>query len=255
MSGAANNPYLETSRDDLLRIMTAPNAGAHNAVYRGKALGGEVTDAQWAALAAGSFDDLYIGDYWTKDGVNYRLAAFDYFLNCGDTACTAHHAVVVPDTSLYDAAMNSTNTTAGGYMGSQINLSGLGQANEIIRNAFDRSHIMSRRIYLTTQVTNGIASNGNWFNDSVSIMCEQMVYGSGIFSPVSNGSIDPANYRVEKSQLPLFQHEPSRICNRATWWLRDVIDAADFAIVDVNGLATCAAASYSLGVRPYFCIK
>ena len=58
MSGATNNPYLETSRDDLLRIMTAPNAGAHNAVYRGKALGGDVTDAQWAALAAGSFDDL-----------------------------------------------------------------------------------------------------------------------------------------------------------------------------------------------------
>lgn len=34
MSGAANNPYLE-SRDDLLRIMTSPNAGAHNAIYRG----------------------------------------------------------------------------------------------------------------------------------------------------------------------------------------------------------------------------
>ena len=45
MSGAANNPYLE-SRDDLLRIMTAPNAGAHNAIYRGKYLGTSVTAAQ-----------------------------------------------------------------------------------------------------------------------------------------------------------------------------------------------------------------
>lgn len=257
MSGAANNPFLEAGRDDLLRIMTAPNAGAHNAIYRGKFLGTSVTAAQYAAIAAGTFDDLYIGDYWTIGGVNWRIAAFDYWLNCGDNgnACTINHVLIVPDTCLYNAPMNATNTTANGYMGSQLNLSGLAQANDIIKNTFDRSHIFSRRVYLTTQVTNGIASNGDWFNDSVSIMCEQMVYGSGIFSPVSNGRTDPVNYRVEKSQLPLFQHEPSRICNRETWWLRDVIDTADFAIVDVNGLATCAAASYSLGVRPYFCIK
>lgn len=232
-----------------------PGAAVHNGMYRGKNLGASVTAEQYAAISNGSFKDLFIGDYWVIDSVNWRIAAFDYWLNCGDTACIDHHVVIVPDTCLYNAAMNSTNTTAGGYMDSQLNMSGLVQGNEIIRNAFDRSHIMSRRIYLTTQVTNGIASNGGWFDESVSIMCEQMVYGSGIFSPVSNGSNVPANYRVEKSQLPLFQYEPSRICNRATWWLRDVIDTADFAVVDVNGLATCAAASYSLGIRPCFCIK
>lgn len=255
MSGAANNPYLE-SRDDLLRIMTAPNAGAHNAIYRGKYLGTSVTATQYAAIAAGTFDDLYIGDYWTIGGVNWRIAAFDYWLNCGDdgNACTTNHVLIVPDTCLYNAPMNATNTTVNGYMGSQMNLSGLAQANDIIKNAFDRSHIMSRRTYLTTQVTNGIASNGNWFNDSVSIMCEQMVYGSGIFSPVSNGSNVPANYRVEKSQLPLFQHEPSRICNRDNWWLRDVITASAFALVNGDGLASCDNASNSLGIRPYFCI-
>lgn len=86
-------------------------------------------------------------------------------------------------------------------------------------------------------------------------MCEQMVYGSGIFSPVSDGSNVPANYRVEKSQLPLFQHEPSRICNRATWWLRDVITASYFAIVSYDGDADCYYASSSYGVRPAFCIS
>lgn len=153
MSGAANNPFLEAGRDDLLRIMTAPNAGAHNAVYRGKALGREVTDAQWAALAAGSFDELYIGDYWTKDGVNYRLAAFDYFLNCGDTACTAHHAVVVPDTSLYDAQMHNTSTgdwesgadtTAGGYVGSGMHKTNLANAKTTDKSAFS-GHVLKHR--------------------------------------------------------------------------------------------------------------
>ena len=251
----ANNPFLEAGRDDLLRIMTAPNAGAHNAIYRGKFLGTSVTAAQYAAIAAGAFDDLYIGDYWTIGEVNWRIAAFDYFLNCGDTACTDHHVVIVPDTCLYNAAMSSTNTTAGGYLSSNLNISGLAQANDIVKNAFRKSHLMSRRIYLSTQVTNGIITNGDWFNDSITIMCEQMVYGSSIFSPVSDGNTIPNNRIVEKSQLPLFQHEPSLICNRSTWWLRDVISSADFAYVNFKGISDYGNASTVLGVRPYFCIK
>lgn len=255
MSGAANNPYLGTSRDDLLRIMTAPNAGAHNAIYRGKSLGSAVTTAQYAAIKAGTFDDLYIGDYWTIGGVNWRIAAFDYWLNCGDTACTDHHVVIVPDSCLYNAPMNSTNTTAGGYMGSTMNMSGLAQAQDIIKNAFGVSHLMGRRIYLTTQVTNGIVSNGAWFNDSVTIMCEQMVFGGGIYSPASNGSTVPDNRFVEKSQLPLFQHDPSRICNRTTWWMRNVVTDSTFAIAADYGVSDYRYASSSIGVRPYFCIK
>ena len=231
------------------------NAGAHNAIYRGKSLGSTVTTAQYAAIKAGTFDDLFIGDYWTIGEVNWRIAAFDYWLNCGDTACTVHHVVIVPDTCLYNAAMNSTNTTAGGYMGTQLNLSGLAQANDIIKNTFEKSHLMSRRIFLTTQVTNGIASDGDWFNDTITIMCEQMVYGSGIFTPVSNGSNVPANFRIEKLQLPLFQHDPSKICNRTTWWLRDVISDSYFATVTNDGGAYYTSASNSRGVRPYFCIK
>lgn len=232
-----------------------PGAAVHNGMYRGKNLGASVTAEQYAAISSGSFKDLFIGDYWVIDSVNWRIAAFDYWLNCGDTACTDHHVVIVPDSCLYNAQMNATNTTAGGYMGSQLNLSGLAQANDIIRNAFDASHIMSRRTYLTTQVTNGIASNGDWFNDSVTIMCEQMVYGSGIYSPVSNGSTVPDNRFVEKSQLPLFQHDPSRICNRTTWWMRNIITDSTFAIVADYGVSDYRYASSSVGVRPFFCVK
>ena len=240
------------------------NAGAHNAIYRGKSLGSTVTTAQYAAIKAGTFDDLYIGDYWTIDGVNYRIAAFDYYLNSGDTNCTTHHVVIVPDTCLYNAQMHNTssgswesgaaNTTAGGYVGSDMYKSNLEQAKTTIKSAFS-GHVLKHRIYLTNAVANGRASGGAWCDSEVDLMCEQMVYGSGIFSPVSDGSNVPANYRVEKSQLPLFQHEPSRICNRATWWLRDVITASLFANVGHHGYATCNDASNSNGVRPAFCIS
>lgn len=240
------------------------NAGAHNAIYRGKSLGSTVTTAQYAAIKAGTFDDLYIGDYWTIGGVNYRIAAFDYYLNSGDTSCTTHHVVIVPDTCLYNAQMHNTssggyeggavNTTTGGYVGSDMYKSNLEQAKTTIKSAFS-GHVLKHRIYLTNAVANGRASGGAWCDSEVDLMCEQMVYGSGIFSPVSDGSNVPANYRVEKSQLPLFQYEPSRICNRNNWWLRNVITASDFASVYDNGSAGYTYASYSFGVRPAFCIS
>lgn len=249
---------------ELKEKIVESNAGAHNAIYRGKYLGDSVTAAQYAAIKAGTFDNLFIGDYWTIDGVNYRIAAFDYYLNSGDTSCTTHHVVIVPDTCLYNAQMHNTssgsyessstaNTTAGGYVGSDMYTKSLETAKTTIKNAFS-GHVLKHRIYLTNAVANGRASGGAWCDSEVDLMCEQMVYGSGIFSPVSDGSNIPVNYCVEKSQLALFQHEPSRICNRTTWWLRDVITASHFARIDDNGYATCNYASCAVGVRPAFCV-
>lgn len=230
------------------------NAGAHNAIYRGKSLGSSVTTAQYSAISAGTFDDMYIGDYWTIGGVNYRIAAFDYYLNCGDTSCTKHHVVLVPDTCLYNHVMNDTNITTGAYVGSKMYTEGLEQAKTTIKAAFS-GHVLSKRIYLSNATANGKASAGAWCDSEVDLMCEHMVYGNGVFSPVSDGTTVPNNYRVEKSQLPLFQHEPSRICNRANWWLRDVISASGFAGVRGNGGASCGSAGVSFGVRPAFCIS
>lgn len=238
----------------ILEQLTYDNAGAHNSIYRGKNLGTTVTEEQWEAISSGTFTDLYIGDYWVIGGVNWRIAAFDYYLNCGDTSFTKHHAVIVPDTCLYNAQMNTTNVTTGAYKGSAMYTANLTQAKSTINSAFGSSHVLSHRIYLSNATSNGRASAGEWTDSTVDLMCEHMVYGSGIFSPVSDGSNVPSNYRVEKGQLPLFALEPSRICNRAAWWLRDVITAADFALVHGSGNAYYDTASYSLGVRPAFCI-
>ena len=239
------------------------NAGAHNAIYRGKNLGTSVTTAQYNAIKAGTFDDLYIGDYWVINGVTWRIAAFDYYLRCGDTECTTHHAVIVPDTCLYNAQMHNTtsggyesgeaNTTKGGYVGSDMHTTNLEQAKTTIKAAFS-GHVLSHRIYLTNSVTDGHPSDGAWCDSEVDLMNEQMVYGGAIFMPIANGSTVYTNHRVEKSQLPLFAHDPSRICNRATWWLRDVVTPYRFACVISDGNANCSNSSNPLGVRPVFCI-
>lgn len=241
------------------------NAGAHNAIYRGKNLGTSVTAAQYAAISAGTFDDMYIGDYWVINGVNWRIAAFDYYLKCGDTSCTKHHVVIVPDTCLYTAQMHNTssgayesgataNTTAGGYVGSDMYTTNLEQAKTTIKAAFS-GHVLSHRVYLTNAVTEGHPSAGAWCDSEVELMNEQMVYGGSIFMPIANGSTVYTNYRVEKSQLPLFALNPSWIAIRATYWLRDVVTASHFAYVISYGNAYCANASAPYGVRPAFCIS
>ena len=241
------------------------NAGAHNAIYRGKNLGTSVTAAQYAAISAGTFDDMYIGDYWVINGVNWRIAAFDYYLKCGDTSCTKHHVVIVPDTCLYTAQMHNTssgayesgataNTTAGGYVGSDMYTTNLEQAKTTIKAAFS-GHVLSHRVYLTNAVTEGHPSAGAWCDSEVELMNEQMVYGGSIFMPIANGSTVYTNYRVEKSQLPLFALNPSWIAIRATYWLRDVVTASSFALVGNDGSANYIYASNPFGVRPAFCIS
>jgi hypothetical protein len=229
-------------------------AAAHNAIYRGKNLGSAVTAEQYATISGGTFEDLYIGDYWTIGGVNYCIADFDYYWNCGNNAIPPHHAVIVPEKNLYNAVMNTTDTTTGGYVGSRMYTANLAQAKTTIKGAFS-GHVVNHRIYLVNAVTNGYSSGGAWFDSEVDLMNEQMVYGSGIFSPVSTGSTVPANYRVEKNQLPLFAMNPAMLNTREIYWLRDVITASNFARVNGNGVADSNSASGSYGVRPAFCIS
>lgn len=243
----------EKAATSLSAVLTA-SAGAHNGIFRGKNLGSAPTEAQKAALKAGTFDDLYVGDYWVNGGVNYRIAGFDYYLRCGDTDFTSHHAVIVPDTNLYTHNMNATNTTEGGYVNSLMRLEGLAQAKEKAIAVFGADHVLTHRIYLVNAVTNGKPSGGAWFDGDVELMNENMVYGSHIFAPACDGSTIPTNYTVEKSQLPLFQLAPQYISNRQWFWLRDVVSPACFAYVTARGDAYCDFASYEAGVRPAFVI-
>lgn len=235
--------------------MTHSNAAGHNVIYRGKNLGSAVTAKQYASISAGTFEDLYIGDYWVIGGINYRIAAFDYYWNCSDTTVLPpHHAVIVPDTCLYNATMNPTDITTGGYVGSQMYTTNLTQAKTTIKAAFS-GHVMNHRINLVNAIANGYAYACVWCDSEVDLMNEQMVYGSGIFSPVSTGSALPSNYRVEKNQLPLFAMNPAMLNIRENYWLRDVITASFFVMVGTVGGADCNYASNSGGVRPVFCIS
>jgi hypothetical protein len=239
----------------MINAIATTGAGAHNAIYRGKSLGSVVTEAQWAAIEAGTFDDMYIGDYWTIGGVVYRIAAFDYYYKTGDTSCETHHITLVPDGNMYTHVMNDTNITTGAYVGSKMYTEGLTQAKTTINSAFGEAHVLNHRQYLKNATTDGYESGGSWYDSTVELMTEQNVYGGKIFGNSLNGTALAANYTVDKSQYPLFAFRPDMISNRAWSWLRDVVSASDFAGVANNGTANYNDASNANGVRPAFSIK
>ena len=242
-----------------------PGAGFHNSIYRGEYLGNAVTQAQWNAISNGTFTDLFVGDYWTINNINWRIAACDYHLNRGpnDGITTRHHLVIVPDSNLLNADgsthyMQTSDDTSGGYKGSgyysgtnknSTTNSAKSQCTTKINNAFGAGHILTHKELITNAVTDGKASGWGWEDCTVECMSETMVYGTQAWA--ANG------YEVasEMTQLPLFFFKPEHITNRATWWLRSATSASSFAFVADEGYASNSDASAPwVGVRPAFAL-
>ena len=221
-------------------------------LFRGKNLGTALTAVQKAAIKDGSFKGMFLGDYWSIGGRIWRIVDMDYWYNCGDTAFTSHHLVIMPDEALYNAQMNTTNVTTGGYVGSAMYKSNLANAKTIVNAAFQGS-VLTHREYLCNAVANGRPSGGAWFDSSIELPNEPMMYGHPHFSPTSDGSTVPSIYTISKTQLALFMVCPRFIVNRSyNQWLRDVVSSAGFALVSVLGYTSYGGASDSIGVRPVF---
>ena len=241
----------------------AKNAGAHNSIYRGK----DITDLFYDGtlseqIAAGTFDDIFIGDYiiGKNSKRKYLVADINYRLHMGDTECTKPHILMIPERTMGNEQMNATNVTTGAYIGSAMYTTNLAKYKTIIKNDFEETHILKHRNHLQNAVTNGYESAGIWYDSDIELMNETMVYGSNIFKNCLNGSNIPNNYTIDKSQLSLFRlrHDLTVALNdsgaRQWYWLRDVVSSAAFAYVGTSGIASFDIASYSGGVRPAFLI-
>lgn len=248
----------EKDLSELKEIVVAPNAGAHNAIYRGKDITELFYDGTLTKqIAAGTFDDIFVGDYiiGKSSGRKYLVADLNYRLYCGDTECTKPHMLMIPERTMGNAQMNANNDTTGGYTGSAMYTTNLAAYKTVIQNDFGTGHILAHRNVLTNAVSNGASSGWAWFDSSIELMNESMVYGHSAW-----GSHHGYETGIDKSQLSIFKHRPDLIVarndagSRQWYWLRDVASAGYFANVYGNGYAYSSYASNSGGVRPAFLI-
>ena len=248
------------------------SAALHNGLYRGKDLteyfeSGEMS----AAIAAGTFEDIYPGDYIIKsvtiDGTTYSnvkwiVMDLDYHLHAGDTETTAHHVVLMPETTLGTQAMNATNITTGGYVGSVMWTTHIPKVVTGIEAAFGDTHVLSHRELLTNTVDanaksaayngwTGAASNWAWADVKVNLCNEPMVYGS---RHASSSFYDGGECTKQLAAFNL--NHGLRCSKRQWWWLRAVATSTNFATVGHNGDASGNLASDAGGgVRPYFLLR
>lgn len=249
------------------KIITAKNAAIEFAglvsitnrknTVRGKDLGTSITSAQRQAIANATFDDMFIGDYWTINNRRYYIADMDYWRGTGSygegadvNVLTTHHLVLIPSVSLCTGSMNSTDTTEGGYKGSTMYNSGLFGAVGTIRSDFG-DMILPIKEYLINEVTDGEPSAAVWTVCDAVLMNEVMLYGH---QALASGGVSPASFTIDRKQLALFRMNANVVIQYRGIWLRDVAGVRSFCAYSAYGYPTFANASSTKGVLPVFAI-
>ena len=261
-------------------------AEAHNAMWGGRDITAAFNNGTVSAnIANGTFKDIFPGDYITKqvtiprvladDGttelfaggtytVNWVIADCDYWINKGDqgNGMETHHVVIVPQAPIFNANMNATNTTEGGYKGSEMYKNVIPACATGIVNAFGGEHILTFRDHLTrdmntSAVSSGITVltgapnwNGVWHSQQCNLMSEAMVYDG---PHCASSALDNI---MATRQMSAFRLSEKLInYNRQWWWLRDVVSSALFAFVYGGGGALAGNASAVYGVRPFALLR
>lgn len=218
-------------------------------VLVGKYLGDAYTDTQKQAIANGSFDGLNIGDYWTINDINWRIADFDYYYNVGDTSFTKHHVIIVPDTAVGNKTyFRRTDDTTPGYTGSSLGQN-IDNYWRYFDNAFGSSFISNHRCLYSNAVTDGIPSGWKWTDVRVGLMSEEQVYGHAVW-----GSGNGYDTGTQKMQFRLFSLDKTKISIANDYWLSNVNSSTNFCCVGSKGEPNSKAASNELSVRPFACL-
>lgn len=223
------------------------SAKNRNGIYRGKNLG---TIASQSALETflsehsvtdETFNDLYLGDYFTiSDGTYnkaWQIAGFDFAYNMGsmDTkARTVHHLAMFPRTQLTTSVMNETATTEGGYYNCYLRTTVLPEILTALQGVLGESHIIGYRDTVSTAVSTTAASAfvpswtgcaSSWSlieNTYIELMSMDLVYGNRY--NLYDGS-------YFSKPLPIFNFVNwSQASNRCNAWLRDVASSTSFAL-------------------------
>lgn len=239
------------------------------------------------------FEDIYVGDYikmsraitcpdstdGTAGSQYVTIAGLDTMMYNGGYKeyVNYHHAVMVPGQGFGGTqhfgihAMNVANTSVGGYSGSVMNQSVLGEVvtegstasgatiNQQLYAEFG-GHLKTTEELISTSInetgvnrfgtTTGCSNNFGWAIRQAVLMSEVEVYGSTVWS---SSGYDTGN---AKMQLPLFAHSGSAMNNRTAWyWLKDVASSTRFCVAyNHGGASTNNAESTRSYVRPRFII-
>lgn len=212
----------------------------HRNIFRGQHLGESITEEQIIAIRKGNFRNLYVGDYWEKNGVKYWIADINYWKNVGypeSEKVQKPHILIVPDTILGSGQMHTSNSTSGGYKSSIMKTVRLNQVANSLPDAF-KSLLLTHKMF----------SDGSWVSTSVDLMNEVMVHGTYICADGNNRQTS------DTQQLALFRLAPELKTIGVNYWLRNVAGSQTYTLISQYGDASSDMATSTYGVRPVFAV-
>lgn len=260
--------------------LLSDGAAAHNCFYRGKDLTAAFDSGEFSAhVADGSFTDIFPGDFITKSitvngtaySVKWVVAHLDYYLGFPQTVDSSgnitawntgtHHCVMLPSVPIFNAPMNSTNVTDGGYAGSAMFKNTIPAVATGITGAFG-SHVVQFASLNSTAVNNsqlngiGAGFTGTetdtykWMTMTCDLLSESQAYGACYFSAFSGRQL-PMQFAALRLSRQLLHGGYGTMW----WWLKNVANSVGFVIVDYTGDACWRYSATSGGVRPFCLIK
>lgn len=256
---------------DITELPEMPNAGFHNSFYRGKDVTNKLTDGSfWTAISSGTFEDLFVGDWFLKNNHKYVIAGFNIYYNNGDTAFTSPHVVCVPAINdvlcaaeFKNKKLKETSDTTGGYAAllTEPVFTAIGT---LLESEFG-DHLAEHRELLSSEMkadvsngpypaSTGAASNWSWTSVKFSLMTELEILGTTLYT--SSGY----DIGTGKVQLPLFKFtkkiiEESRVSGTEFGvWTRCVASHVAFIRIHDSLMAhTNSDATAAMLVK--FCLK
>lgn len=226
-------------------------ANAQNAKYRGKSLGA-FTEDYATKIKNGVFDSMQVGDTFTQNGHTYKIGGFNYLCGAEQNPKLGNHLIMVTG-QLGSHIMNPSDTTAGGFAGSDMWKTYFPTIVNQLKADFG-NHLLTWNEYLTTGTDGNVANQGEFFPVQASMMNTVMYWGLPSRYSTSSGGKN-WNTGIENKQLPIMKLHPDEQKNGGIWsWQRDIYNSRGFAGVNGDGFAGYGSASDGLDVRAFFLI-
>lgn len=234
--------------------IAAANAQTHNATYRGQGLG-PFNETFAGAIKNGTFNNMWVGDSFIVNNNTYEIAGFNYECGPEENILLGNHLIMLTDV-LPVQNMNSSDTTEGGFAGSDLFKKYFPKIESQLQTDFG-SHLLTFNSYLSTSIDDkGAPNNGQWFNVKA-CMCNSAMWWGKPTEDSNNANGTKFNLGDETEQLPLMKlHTDAQKGSSEYTWLRDIANSTEFVVAGSDGSENAYDANTSrpCNVQAYFLI-
>ena len=171
-------------------------------------------------------------------------------MNHGSPSVTTHHAVIVPETPVFDTYMNPTDINKGGYAGSYMHKTVMPAFAKGLIGAFGAEHLLKCSF-------DGSDRTSAPLSCTCRLMTLSMVFGQTLPSNGWDWSYYVKDKCMGGEQLAAFSLHPELRGQNMWYWVSDLASGSSSNFAYVNGCgvgvdAYASRASYAyVGVRPF----